>query len=55
MDVSIIYVNYKTGRLILDRLETVQRFTGGITIEIIVVAMIRGTTIWNRSGRRIRK
>lgn len=37
MDVSIIYVNYKTGDLILDSIYTVKEKTKGISYEIIVV------------------
>ncbi|MDH6358706.1 glycosyltransferase family 2 protein [Parabacteroides sp. PF5-9] len=37
MDVSIIYVNYKTSRLIIDSIESVKKHTDGITYEIIVV------------------
>ncbi|MDD4515369.1 glycosyltransferase family 2 protein [Massilibacteroides sp.] len=37
MDVSIIYVNYKTAQLILDSIQSVKEKTDGITYEIIVV------------------
>lgn len=37
MDISIIYVNYKTGKLILDSIASVKKLTQGITYEIIVV------------------
>lgn len=37
MDVSIIYVNYKTADLVLDSIRTVKEKTEGITYEIIVV------------------
>jgi GT2 family glycosyltransferase len=36
-DVSIIYVNYKTGQLILDSIRTVKKQTQGICYEMIVV------------------
>lgn len=36
-DLSIIIVNYKTPQLILDCLESVYRYTDGITFEVIVV------------------
>ncbi len=37
MDVSIIYVNYKTARLIVDSIRSVKEQTSGIEYEIIVV------------------
>ncbi len=37
MDVSIIYVNYKTAALVLDSIRTVKEKTAGVTYEIIVV------------------
>lgn len=37
MDVSIIYVNYKTGKLILDSIRSVKEKTEGVSYEIIVV------------------
>lgn len=37
MDVSIIYVNYKTAPLVLDSIRTVKEKTEGVTYEIIVV------------------
>lgn len=37
MDVSIIYVNYKTGQLIADSIRSVKEKTTGISYEIIVV------------------
>lgn len=37
MDITIIYINYKTGPLIIDSITTVKKWTTGITYEIIVV------------------
>lgn len=37
MDVSIIYVNYKTADLIVDSIQSVKKLTEGISFEIIVV------------------
>lgn len=37
MDVSVIYVNYKTGKFILDSIESLKKHTRDISYEIIVV------------------
>lgn len=37
MDVSIVYVNYKTTQLIIDSIQSVKEKTKGLTYEIIVV------------------
>ena len=37
MDVSIIIVNYNTGKLVLDCITSIYKFTRGINFEIIVV------------------
>ncbi len=37
MDVSIIYVNYKTVQLIIDSIRSVKQYTSGVNYEIIVV------------------
>ena len=37
MDVSIIYVNYKTAQLIIDSIRTVKTHTIDLNYEIIVV------------------
>lgn len=37
MDVSIIYVNYKTCDLLLNSIQSVKKYTSGISYEIIVV------------------
>ena len=37
MEVSIIYVNYKTGGLIVDSIQSVKKLSEDISFEIIVV------------------
>ena len=37
MDVSIIYVNYRTSRLVIDSINSVKEKTQGILYEIIIV------------------
>lgn len=37
MDVSIIYVNYRTSRLLIDSINSVKEKTQGILYEIIIV------------------
>ena len=41
MDVSIIYVNYRTSRLVIDSINSVKEKTQGILYEIIIVPQIR--------------